>query len=561
MTAASKRPMRWGIFGAIVAVPALAAAGASGAPVGINMGAPVWNGVVADDARAASLGTGAHWVRVNFRLDRWTSPNDTTKHGGRTFFETYDRIVDEIVREGREVYGLVSDELIGPSGGSDPTTQAYEDAYAANVLAVIDRYKDRVRVWETINEPNDWAGGTSARVPASAFARLHARVYDEVKIKHRNDACWDVALVTGPLFAFDANSSAEFFEQIIQAGRAGGRWKSIRDATGRDPVDGIGYHLYVAQGSDSRDADVATSARANLAEMRAVMDRYALGDRKFWISELGFAAGFVGEPAQASRLDVAFSEIGTRSDVASLFWFTIVDFEPSAWGLYRGGFTPADRRPAYDRLVTQARALAPEHAAKLEVALPPSIAAGSKVVARVKATNLGRTTWTRAIDVRLGAAAGCPAAWATNGWRWDDLPASDGYVRSETDARRYLSTSDAIAQGGTVVLDVPLIAPATPGKSRFAVRLVREGVAWFGSTAWADVEIVPAGGAGGQAGSSPAGNASAASAPGDGAGQRSSAPTSPVAGSGCGCTNAPASHAPWAIGVGLAALLLARRRR
>ncbi len=93
----------------IVAVVALSATRGAGAQTtaGINMGAPVYD--------------------------------------GRTFFEAYDEIVDTIVSSGAEVYGLLNDELAssGAAGSQTP-----EDSHAANALAVVDRYKDRVRVWE-----------------------------------------------------------------------------------------------------------------------------------------------------------------------------------------------------------------------------------------------------------------------------------------------------------------------------------------------------------------------------------------------------------------------------
>ena len=58
---------------------------------GINMGAPVSNGVLAMDAAEASTLTGAAHVRVNFILDKWSSPTDQTRYGGKTFFEAYSR--------------------------------------------------------------------------------------------------------------------------------------------------------------------------------------------------------------------------------------------------------------------------------------------------------------------------------------------------------------------------------------------------------------------------------------------------------------------------------------
>ncbi|MBX3219464.1 MAG: hypothetical protein KF795_03025 [Labilithrix sp.] len=498
---------------------------------GINMGAPVWEGVAQDEALEAAIATGAAHVRVNFRLDVWSAPGDATRHGGKTFFEVYDRVVDAIVSRGLEVYGLLNDELVAP--GLDLEGPAFEDAYVANALAVIERYRDRVRVWETINEPNDFAGGSSARMTPDAFARVHGRLYREAKIAHANDPCWDVTILTGPLFSFDGKSDASWLDAAIASGRAGGAWKEVLDATGSDPIDGVGYHVYVAQGPDSSEADVGASAGANLDAVRAVLDRRGLSDRKTWISEIGYQASLLTEAGQATRLDTAFAALGARPDVASIQWFTIADFSGEEWGLLRPtGFASADARPAHARFVANARLYAPPRAARLEVELVGARVAGATVIARVTATNLGTQPWPGAGGVRLGAAHRCPAAWATNEIAWAPAP-SDGYATSIVDARRLLPAGASIAQGGSVILEVPVVVPDVVGtKARFAARMVDEGVAWFGSTVFVDLESVGA-------------ETSTAdpSAPSSDDAGRSHGRGAPRASDGCGCREARSGRA------------------
>ncbi|HEY8078078.1 MAG TPA: hypothetical protein VIF62_28320 [Labilithrix sp.] len=515
------------------------------AVAGLNLGAPVWNGAIATDAIQAVVDAAAPTVRLNFRLDQWSSPNDTTKHGGKTFFEAYDSIVDSFVSQGIEVYGLLNDEVVSGSGD-------FDDAYAANALAVVDHFKDRVRVWETLNEPNDYAGGTSARYPAASFAEAHARVYDAVKAKHPNDACWDVKIVTGPLFSFDGTTAADYLDQTIAAGRASGTWKALRDALGRDPVDDVGYHLYVAQGSDSPIADVGAIAGKNLDAIHGVLAKYGLGDRRAWISEIGWQVPAVDEQGQADRLDATFASLGARDDVASIQWFTIADFGGAGWGLYRSSIAPGNERPAHTRFVAQAKAYAHALAAKLVVELPKQLTVGETVVAKVKATNVGKDAWTAADGVRLGAASGCPSAWATNAWTWE-VASPSGYANAITDARRFLDASANVAQGEDVDLDVPLTAPKTPGTVRFAARMVKEGVAWFGATAIADVTIVAASASPPPGSTTPPGETPRAGAASEAA--------PPSANGGCGCREAPARDTGAGILVALAALALSRARR
>lgn len=541
---------------AAVGLTALSPRDARAQVAGLNMGAPVWKGVVAKDALDASLATGATQIRVNFRLDDWSSPDDTTRHGGKTFFEAYDAIVDAITSQGREVYGLVSDELVA---GEVPGSQAFEDAYARNVAMVIERYKDRVRVWETINEPNDYAGGSSARFPAGAFAEAHARVYDEVKGKHPGDACWDVTLVTGPLFSFDGTTAADYLDRTIAAGRAGGTWKVLRDTLGHDPVDGVGYHLYVAQGSDSPISDVGAVANRNLDAVRGVLARAGLGDRKVWISEMGYAVPAVDEPGQADRLDASFDALGARNDVAALHWFTIADFGGEGWGLYKGGFGAADRRPVYDRFVGKARAFAPALAAKLEIEPPAKAAPGARIVVKVRATNLGTAAWSDADGFRLGAASGCPSAWAVNEATWSPDP-KDGYASSATDARRFLAQGASVAQGASMTFEVPVTLGREPGKQRFAARMVKEGAAWFGATVSADLEVAADG-----VGPASSDGPGASAPPGSSGGP--SGTRADDGGAGCGCREAPRGDAEGAakgalFGLALvgAAVRLRRRR-
>lgn len=534
------------------------ASGAGAQTAGINMGAPVYDGVVATEAMKASVDTGAAHVRVNFRLDEWKSPTAKERIGGKTFFDAYDEIIDGITSRGAEVYGLLNDELA--SSGA-PGSAELEDSYVANALAVIDRYKDRVRVWETINEPNDYAGGSSARFSAAAFASAHARVYDEVKVHHQGDSCWDVKLVTGPLFSFDGVSAADYLDQTIAEGRAGGRWRAVREATGHDPVDDIGYHLYVAQGPDSPPSEVGRSAGANLDALKAVLGKYGIQGMKFWISEIGFRLPPFDEPGQAARVDTTFAALAApaRGDIASIQWFSIADFGADAkWGLYGDSLAPKDRRMSHDRFVAQARAHAPALAARLEVDVPKQAAPGATVLAKITATNLGRSSWNAASQVRLGAASGCPAAWSLNATTWS-LPPGDGYVTSAVDARRFLPPSAAVGQGQSVTLEVPLVMPSLTGKQHFAARMVQEGVAWFGSTAIADIEVV-------QPGSSPNGGTDGGNGAGDGkAGTDGLGPTNEPPPAGCRCREAPARDASGGakgvlFGLGLLAISLRTRK-
>src|SRR5690349_1357849 len=75
---------------------------------GIDVGHVVDGAVVHDNVDIVDS-TGVGWVRVNMRLDDWTSPDDDTRRGPEqlTWFETYDRVVDAYLARGIAVYALI----------------------------------------------------------------------------------------------------------------------------------------------------------------------------------------------------------------------------------------------------------------------------------------------------------------------------------------------------------------------------------------------------------------------------------------------------------------------
>ena len=80
---------------------------------GLDIGRIV-DGAVVHDNNAAVDSTGTPWIRLNLRLDDWTAPDDDTRRGPDqlTWFEAYDRIVDDYLARGIQVYALINDEAV-----------------------------------------------------------------------------------------------------------------------------------------------------------------------------------------------------------------------------------------------------------------------------------------------------------------------------------------------------------------------------------------------------------------------------------------------------------------
>lgn len=320
---------------------------------GMNAGQPLDDQGNIHDQAARIRETGAGWARVNFRLGPHDSPEDPVWQA------KYQAIVDSYVAQDVEVYGLIGGESFTSAGalGSD----AWLDDYAIAFVKIIDLFKDRVRVFESFNEPNDFAGGTVAQLPPERFAAVLERLYLETKVNagHADDPAWQVTLVSGPLFSFDGVDAADYFAAVYAAGRAQGAWDFVCGATGSFPLDGIGYHVYVREDPAATEAEVAAALRANTDAILAASDAGETGcptaapSKQLWMSEVGWNAEYTGEAIQARNVGVLFDAYRDDPRMAVFFWFTIDDFPGGPYGLFRLDGTA---RPSWDafRLETAA---------------------------------------------------------------------------------------------------------------------------------------------------------------------------------------------------------------
>lgn len=320
--------------------------------LGLNSNAPInaqsGNAGLNNDPNVMA-DTGSAWVRVNFILGPWTAPDDPTPHGpqGLTWFETYDRIIDGYLEQGVRIYGLIGLEAVRmPEGVADPRaylqTEEYADLYVANWLKILDHFRDRVRVIESVNEPNDWAGGTSALFSPSSFARLIAKLYLATKIEngHAVDPSWSgLTLVTGPLFVHNLDNGASFWQETISAGRTQFGWDQIKAVHGCYPYDGIGIHYYIREGTEP-PADTVSGIRASANAMNTIT-RTLEGNfhtKKFYCSEFGFRDDYTGSrQATVDKMKACVDFFRSDGRYALAEWFSLTDFTGAYYGLFTGG--------------------------------------------------------------------------------------------------------------------------------------------------------------------------------------------------------------------------------
>ncbi len=285
---------------------------------------------LADPALVASSGAG--WVRINFKLGPWSSPEDPA------WIATYRAIVEPLVAEGLQVYGLIGAESI--SSNHALGSEGWIEDYSYNFVSIVGNFKDLVRVYESFNEPNNWDETSQPTLSPEEYALLLQEVYLEVKHHngHIDDPDWQVTLVSGPLFTHDADTGAAYLDATYTHGRSALAWDWTHAETGSYPLDGVGAHLYVAQGETGAPA-IERALETNLSALQAVIDAQDPGKR-MWISEVGWSSDAVGEDGQAAALGHALDALRGDARLAMVSWFCIVDWTGVGWGLRSDVDTP-----------------------------------------------------------------------------------------------------------------------------------------------------------------------------------------------------------------------------
>jgi len=192
-----------------------------------------------------------------------------------------------------------------------------------------------VKVFELLNEPNDWSGGSSALVPAKYFAKFLQVVYESKYYGKWND----VKLVSGPLFTHDGDNGYQYIYDTYTSGMNDWAWDWFHANAGTYPLDALGLHLYVAQGTS--DKNIVTS-KIN-ANVRAFWQGVQDGEnyrglepsvnKSIWISEIGWERSAVGDDGQAWALNTAVTLLSNYWMVKTVLWFNLQDFGSSTWGL------------------------------------------------------------------------------------------------------------------------------------------------------------------------------------------------------------------------------------
>lgn len=332
---------------------------------------------------------GARWVRLEFHIQDGNVAAQIARH-------------DYFINTVAPKYNLKVLALLGfgvnrdwpPYDPSDPRSLIYPKTYTDPVYGggvndymrtwldrarlIADRYKDRIAAYEVLNEQNRLVPNGDG-IPTAIAARMHTKFYRFFRQVDRTapgDQAWrdEVQIILGGLHPKGTGepgkkgyiSDQDYLRQLYESDG----FVSYHDTYGSFPLDGVGYHPYPEEIRLSLQSSLDLIS-LRLQEVRSVLAEVGDPLKPFWITEIGYNAGYLrqNEAGQSEFLRAAYTGLGARSDVAAIFWFKYEDFPPATgpnaqkWGVVHIPFTedaacpggacyavdgkPAFRRPAY----------------------------------------------------------------------------------------------------------------------------------------------------------------------------------------------------------------------
>jgi flagellar hook assembly protein FlgD len=217
-----------------------------------------------------------------------------------------------------------------PSGTTAAQAEYYPPRNTSDftdyVTAVVDRYKDKVHVWEVWNEPNSslyWKPGPDGRT----YGQVLKATYAAIKAVDPT-----ATVLVGGLVGFDL----AFMKGIESAG-AGSSY------------DGLALHTYTAGSPRSGQTMTWLDAAASYLEKSAP-------GRSLWITEVGWptcsqCTGATTEADQATYLSQTYLDAASRG-IAGVQWYNLVGGDNPQARLDTFALTAVDgrKKPSYEMM-------------------------------------------------------------------------------------------------------------------------------------------------------------------------------------------------------------------
>ena len=285
---------------------------------------------------------GAKWMRFEFRAKG--NPPEIP-------FDDYDVAVDNLAAHGVEALGLI-DYTTLPWTKDTWSTTTYREAFVSRALELVERYQDQIDAWEIWNEedigygPGDEGGDTfvspqhyayllggdptadEATYPLAAMG-----VYQAIKAEDPNA----VVLLGGLSNAWkgeDGRGAGHYLDELYH------RLSDLGYGPGTWPFDVVAVHPYYGHVPDPSVYLFDGGDYILHANLWTVMDAHGDGDKRFWITEIGWNTNntqwacimpSVSEASQASYLrkswEIFLTEPTSDSEVLvdKVFWFMYQD--------------------------------------------------------------------------------------------------------------------------------------------------------------------------------------------------------------------------------------------
>lgn len=251
----------------------------------------------------------ADWLGVKWhRCDFWWASIESRKN--QFDFSFADKVVETFLANNRQLMPILCYNSAWQPNHS-PTTDEEQALFARYVNQVVNRYKDKIKVWEVWNEPNIipfWVPKPSPQ----HYARLLKQSY--LAAKQADKDCKIIGFCT-------ADPDYPFIEKVYELG-------------GGKACDALSFHTYNAEKEES-------VLEQEIYNVKAIMNRYGDIQKKIWVTEIGLATGKEGggikpvsEGEQATWLIKKLITAMNTRVVERMFWFTINDWtrDPEAEG-------------------------------------------------------------------------------------------------------------------------------------------------------------------------------------------------------------------------------------
>ncbi|MBV7327155.1 peptidoglycan DD-metalloendopeptidase family protein [Chloroflexi bacterium TSY] len=443
------------------------------------------------DNRHLFAETGVGWVRLNFIIGPWSHPDDTTRHSGRTWVETYRTIIENLKAQGIRIYGLISGQAMRNDPGDqfrhDPSNSASNEwirSYASTFVEIAKLFRNDVEYFETFNEPDDWHHQDRNWVTPKWFAIMLQEVHNQVR---NTPEIRDIKIISGPLQGLEnnGNAGAEYLRLTYEAGKEFFDWGGSRPF----PFDGVGYHLYIAQNPPIPAVGIPTQYNEYMNKVREVIQNAEGRSKPIYLSEVGWRSN-IGDEKQADCMRIGMQSVLQDPSVGLGFWFSTQDWASDLWGLYReSGLNQTDRKPT--------------HGAFTQICQQPAMVPVATLGESVDTPFAGvdEATFVRETDPITDGTVLQPGTPFTKSW----VLRNSGTTRWGSNYKLALVADESLGvsapahvqapvcePGNEVTLSVPFVTPAVPGPHRSTWRMVNPAGEPFGEHVWTEIVVTPA---------------------------------------------------------------------